>query len=400
MRVLLFVVFAMSVVGWSHPLDRRPARVRQAANRFLKGKFERMGTHYGAKNGETIGGGAGNALGQLGSAVLGTLTGGNVGTKAGRSGLGVAGRITGEYAGASCLGSLCGAAGRQIDKLTKSGRQAQAAAKNAKKQQAEALKKPVLYSGGDYQKAKLSRTGSSPALLQRNKASTNGASTSGSKSPINKGKSPINVGKASTSGASTSGTKPTTSGSKALTSGSPRHGASTSTAKTSPSRATTGQAEKRPGILSRAKESAKTTLRNAVAPKANKMFGSNAKAPRPPPAGRSGGSQAVSPVNVVNSCILSRVVLSSRRLSKPDRQASSSSFKQRRSVLWLARRQVARRKVANASWEELQHVITQTGTTRAVFHLRFGMHPCVFQGWTVGRDKVQGRPQNETSGEN
>ncbi|CAK4122433.1 unnamed protein product [Aphanomyces euteiches] len=157
MRVLLFLVAAMSVVGSSHPLDRRPAR--QAANRVLKGKFERMGAHYGAKNGETIGGGAGNALGQLASAALGTITGGNVGTKAGRSGLGTAGRITGEYAGAACLGK-----------------------KNQKKAQAEALKKPVLYSGGDYQKAKLSRTGSSPALLQRNKgAPGGGASTSGNK---------------------------------------------------------------------------------------------------------------------------------------------------------------------------------------------------------------------------
>ncbi|KAH9143274.1 hypothetical protein AeRB84_012709 [Aphanomyces euteiches] len=125
MRVLLFLVAAMSVVGSSHPLDRRPAR--QAANRVLKGKFERMGAHYGAKNGETIGGGAGNALGQLASAALGTITGGNVGTKAGRSGLGTAGRITGEYAGAACLGKVCGAVGRQIDNMTKTGRQAQAA---------------------------------------------------------------------------------------------------------------------------------------------------------------------------------------------------------------------------------------------------------------------------------
>ncbi|CAK4305971.1 unnamed protein product [Aphanomyces euteiches] len=182
MRVLLFLVAAMSVVGSSHPLDRRPAR--QAANRVLKGKFERMGAHYGAKNGETIGGGAGNALGQLASAALGTITGGNVGTKAGRSGLGTAGRITGEYAGAACLGK-----------------------KNQKKAQAEALKKPVLYSGGDYQKAKLSRTGSSPALLQRNKgAPGGGASTSGNKPQVNnKGKAPMNAG--GSSGASTSGTK-------------------------------------------------------------------------------------------------------------------------------------------------------------------------------------------------
>ncbi|CAK4644224.1 unnamed protein product [Aphanomyces euteiches] len=194
----------MSVVGSSYPLDRRPAR--QAANRVLKGKFERMGAHYGAKTGEIVGGGLGNALGQLGSAALGTITGGNVGTKAGRSGLGTAGRITGEYVGAACLGKVCGAVGRQIDKLTKTGRQAQAVEKNRKKAQAEALKKPVLYSRGDYQKAKLSRTGSSPALLQRNKGSPGGgASTSGVKTPVNnKGKAPMNA--AGSSGAS-SGTK-------------------------------------------------------------------------------------------------------------------------------------------------------------------------------------------------
>ncbi|KAG9398977.1 hypothetical protein AC1031_012355 [Aphanomyces cochlioides] len=59
--------------------------------------------------------------------------------------------------------------------------------------------------------------------------------------------------------------------------------------KTTPSKAT---AEKRPGIFSRAKESIKTSLRNAVTPTAKKMFGSNVKAPRPPPAGRTGASQA------------------------------------------------------------------------------------------------------------
>ncbi|KAH9073956.1 hypothetical protein Ae201684P_015856 [Aphanomyces euteiches] len=58
-----------------------------------------------------------------------------------------------------------------------------------------------------------------------------------------------------------------------------------------PTKAAASQGEKRPGVFSRAKESIKTTLRNAVTPTANKMFG--AKAPRPPPAGRSGGSQAV-----------------------------------------------------------------------------------------------------------
>ncbi|CAK4090824.1 unnamed protein product [Aphanomyces euteiches] len=288
MRVLLFLVAAMSVVGSSYPLDRHPAR--QAANRVLKGKFERMGAHYGAKNGETIGGGLGNALGQIGSAVLGTITGGNVGTKAGRSGLGTAGRITGEYVGAACLGKVCGAVGRQIDKLTKSGRQAQAAEKNRKKAQAEALKKPVLYSGGDYQKAKLSRTGSSPALLQRNKgAPGGGASTSGVKTPVNnKGKAPMNAG--GSSGASTSGTKG--SPSKALAS--TKHGASTSGSKSapsSPSRPTSG--DKKPGVFSRAKESVKTTLQNAVTPSANKMLRSNAIAPRPPPAGTSGATQAV-----------------------------------------------------------------------------------------------------------
>ncbi|KAH9105529.1 hypothetical protein AeMF1_018687 [Aphanomyces euteiches] len=277
MRVLLFLVAAMSVVGSSHPLDRRPAR--QAANRVLKGKFERMGAHYGAKNGETIGGGAGNLWGNSLARPL-----------AGRSGLGTAGRITGEYAGAACLGKVCGAVGRQIDNMTKTGRQAQAAEKNQKKAQAEALKKPVLYSGGDYQKAKLSRTGSSPALLQRNKgAPGGGASTSGVKTPVNnKGKAPMNAG--GSSGASTSGTKG--SPSKALAS--TKHGASTSGSKSapsSPSRPTSG--DKKPGVFSRAKESVKTTLRNAVTPSANKMLRSNAIAPRPPPAGKSGGGQAV-----------------------------------------------------------------------------------------------------------
>ncbi|KAH9113924.1 hypothetical protein AeMF1_011952 [Aphanomyces euteiches] len=59
--------------------------------------------------------------------------------------------------------------------------------------------------------------------------------------------------------------------------------------KTTPSKATTAGPTK-PGTFSRAKESIKTSLRNAVTPTANKMF---AKPPRPPPAGRSGGSQAV-----------------------------------------------------------------------------------------------------------
>ncbi|KAG9399006.1 hypothetical protein AC1031_012384 [Aphanomyces cochlioides] len=182
MRVFLFVVFAMSVLGWGHPLDRIPAQVRQV-NRFLTGKYERRWTRQGGNYGEIVGGGAGNAVGQLGSAALGTLTGGNIGTRAGRSGMGAAARISGEYLGAK-YGGKTGAF---------LGRQAQATAANAKKKEEEARKQPVLYTGGEYKKAKLSRTGSSPALLQRNKASTSGASTSGSKSPIN-------VNKASTSG--------------------------------------------------------------------------------------------------------------------------------------------------------------------------------------------------------
>ncbi|CAK4101725.1 unnamed protein product, partial [Aphanomyces euteiches] len=60
--------------------------------------------------------------------------------------------------------------------------------------------------------------------------------------------------------------------------------------KTTPSKATAAGPTK-PGIISRAKGSIKTSLRNAVTPTANKMFG--AKPPRPPSAGRSGGSQAV-----------------------------------------------------------------------------------------------------------
>ncbi|CAK4975534.1 unnamed protein product [Aphanomyces euteiches] len=274
MRVLLFVVVATSVLGWGHPLERiSPAQGRQV-NRFLKGKYERQWKRQGGNYGEIVGGGAGNAVGQLASAALGTLTGGNIGTRAGRSGLGAAARISGEY-----LGAIMAA------------RRAQATAANAKKAEAEALKKPVLYSGGDYQKAKLSRTGSSPALLQRNKGAPGGASTSGNKPQVNnKGKAPMNAG--GSSGASTSGTKG--SPSKALAS--TKHGASTSgtkSAPSSPSRPTSGQGDKKPGAFSRAKESVKTTLRNAVTPSANKMLRLNAIAPQPPPAGKSGGGQAV-----------------------------------------------------------------------------------------------------------
>ncbi|CAK4079375.1 unnamed protein product [Aphanomyces euteiches] len=291
MRVLLFVVVATSVLGWGHPLERiSPAQGRQV-NRFLKGKYERQWKRQGGNYGEIVGGGAGNAVGQLASAALGTLTGGNIGTRAGRSGLGAAARISGEYLGGNYGGKAGAFLGRQVDKRTKTGRQAQATAANAKKAEAEALKKPVLYSGGDYQKAKLSRTGTSPALLQRNKGAPGGASTSGNKPQVNnKGKAPVNAG--GSSGASTSGTKG--SPSKALAS--TKHGASTSgtkSAPSSPSRPTSGQGDKKPGAFSRAKESVKTTLRNAVTPSANKMLRLNAIAPRPPPAGKSGGGQAV-----------------------------------------------------------------------------------------------------------
>ncbi|CAK4076030.1 unnamed protein product [Aphanomyces euteiches] len=241
MRILLFVAMVASVLGSSHPavVGRQSAEVRQV-NRVLPGRFQKAGLHFGGKTGEIVGGAAGNALGTGASAVIGTVTGGNMGTKAGRSGMGAGLRITGEYVGSVCLAKLCGSVGRVADKFTKSGRQAQAAEKNRKKEQAEALKKPVLYNGGRYQQAKLSRTGSSPALLHKTatwqrKETTNpgGASTSGTKPAINKGKAPKNPGGASTSGtkpainkgkapmnaggASTSGTKPARKGGEAPT---------------------------------------------------------------------------------------------------------------------------------------------------------------------------------------
>ncbi|KAH9073969.1 hypothetical protein Ae201684P_015869 [Aphanomyces euteiches] len=186
MRILLFVAMVASVLGSSHPaVGRYSAQVRPL-NRFLKGRFQKAGEHYGGKTGEIIGGGFGSALGTGMSAMLGTVTGGNIYTKAARN------------------GSLW-RIGRQVDKLTKSGRQAQAAAKTAKKERAEALKQPVLHTGGRHQKAKLSRTGSSPELLQRT-----GASPSGSKAPMNPGGSASTSGSHSPrngGGASTSGTQ-------------------------------------------------------------------------------------------------------------------------------------------------------------------------------------------------
>ncbi|CAK4734673.1 unnamed protein product [Aphanomyces euteiches] len=155
----------------------------------FKGQVPKSGEHYGGKAGEIIGGGFGSALGTGMSAMLGTVTGGNIYTKAARNGMGAGARIMGEYVGAECLSKAFGVVGRQVDKLTKSGRQAQAAAKTAKKERAEALKQPVLHNGGRYQNAVLSRTGSSPELPQRT-----GASPSGSKAPMNPG------GSASTSG--------------------------------------------------------------------------------------------------------------------------------------------------------------------------------------------------------
>ncbi|CAK4686107.1 hypothetical protein LEN26_005092 [Aphanomyces euteiches] len=208
MRILLFVVMVASVLGSSHPaVGRYSAQVRQV-NRFLKGPLQKAGEHYGGKTGEVVGGAAGNALGTgVSVTMFGSITGGDIGVKAGRNGMGAGGRIAGEYIGAVCLAKVCGAAGRVADKFTKSGRQAQAVAAKAKKEQAEALKKPVLYNGGRYQQAKLSRTGSSPGLLHgtgtwSRKETTNpgGASTSGTKPAINKGKAPMNAGGASTSG--------------------------------------------------------------------------------------------------------------------------------------------------------------------------------------------------------
>ncbi|CAK4102742.1 unnamed protein product [Aphanomyces euteiches] len=170
MRILLFVAMVASVLGSSHPaVGRYSAQVRPL-NRFLKGRFQKAGEHYGGKTGEIIGGGFGSALGTGMSAMLGTVTGGNIYTKAARN-----------------------------------GSQAQAAAKTAKKERAEALKQPVLHTGGRHQKAKLSRTGSSPELLQRT-----GASPSGSKAPMNPGGSASTSGSHSPrngGGASTSGTQ-------------------------------------------------------------------------------------------------------------------------------------------------------------------------------------------------
>ncbi|CAK4777178.1 unnamed protein product [Aphanomyces euteiches] len=225
MRVVLFLVLALSVFGWGQPV------ARLQVNRVLRGQLERRWRRKVGNIMEIVGGAAGNAIGTTGSITIGTVTGGNIGTRAGRSGMAAGTRIMGEYMGGHFGGKAGSFLGRQADKLTSAGRQAQAAAKNRKKDQAEALKKPVLYTGGEYQKAKLSRTGSSPALLQRNNASPGGrkppmnpgqASTSGSKPVSNKGKAPMNPSSASTSGgqsprhvASTSGTKPAINGGKA-----------------------------------------------------------------------------------------------------------------------------------------------------------------------------------------
>ncbi|KAG9398986.1 hypothetical protein AC1031_012364 [Aphanomyces cochlioides] len=171
MRILLPLVFA-AAFAWRQ--ERRDARVdERPVHRILKGKYERRGIHYGKKAGEIIGQAVGNGLGTLASAVLGTLTGGNIGTRAGRSGLAAGGTRLGKDIGIDCISKVCGAAGRQVDKFTKGGKQAKAtAANNAKKNQVEPPKGPILHTGAGYKK--LGRTASSPSTVQRapNRATT------------------------------------------------------------------------------------------------------------------------------------------------------------------------------------------------------------------------------------
>ncbi|KAH9121109.1 hypothetical protein AeMF1_007033 [Aphanomyces euteiches] len=173
MRVLLPLVFAAAFAWHPERHDAPTLRVVDA-RRILKGKFERRGVHYGKKAGEIIGYAVGNGLGTLTSAALGTVTGGNIGTRAGRSGLAAAGARFGKEIGVKCVGKVCGAAGRQIDKFTKGGKQAQAAAANkAKKTPVEQPPTgPILHTGAGYKK--LDRTASSPLTMQRaaNRATT------------------------------------------------------------------------------------------------------------------------------------------------------------------------------------------------------------------------------------
>ncbi|CAK4705281.1 hypothetical protein LEN26_014753 [Aphanomyces euteiches] len=174
MRVVLPLVFA-AAFAWP---QERPDALTQVDERpvlrLLKGKYERRGTHFGKKAGEIIGQAIGNGLGTLASVAFGTATGGNMGTKAGRSGLAVAGARLGKEIGIDCVGKACGFAGRQVDKFTKGGRQAQAAAANkAKKTPVEQPPKgPILHTGAGYKK--LGRTASSPSTMQRapNRATT------------------------------------------------------------------------------------------------------------------------------------------------------------------------------------------------------------------------------------
>ncbi|CAK4934841.1 unnamed protein product [Aphanomyces euteiches] len=133
MRILILIPCAASVLAWGqHPMDRVPAPVRQV-NRRLPLKFERKGKRHGEYIGEGLGSAAGLAVGTIACAAIGTVTGGNLGTKAGRSGISRLGLMVGGTYGAK-YGTKTGAfAGRQMDKLTKGGKQVKAEAANAKK---------------------------------------------------------------------------------------------------------------------------------------------------------------------------------------------------------------------------------------------------------------------------
>ncbi|CAK4079373.1 unnamed protein product [Aphanomyces euteiches] len=173
MRVLLPLVFA-AAFAWHQERHDAPTLRGVDARRILKGKFERRGAYYGKKAGEIIGYAVGNGLGTLTSAALGTVTGGNIGTRSGRSGLAAGGGRMGKEIGTKCIGKACAAVGRQIDKFTKTGKQAEATAANKAKRTPVELppKGPILHTGAGYKK--LDRTASSPSAMQRgaNRATT------------------------------------------------------------------------------------------------------------------------------------------------------------------------------------------------------------------------------------
>ncbi|CAK4705993.1 unnamed protein product [Aphanomyces euteiches] len=168
MRILLFVACAASVLaGGQHPMDRVPAQVRQV-NRRLPLKYERQGKRHGEYIGEAVGSAVGLGAGIAASAAIGTVTGGNLGTKAGRSGIGRIGLSVGGTYGAKYGAKIGAFAGRQLDKLTKGGKQVKAEAANAKKKKEEENKPPkgpILFTPAGYKP--LTRTGSSPAIMQR-----------------------------------------------------------------------------------------------------------------------------------------------------------------------------------------------------------------------------------------